>query len=129
MILDAREQHPHGVGAVVQVGDPRAVQVAGQLVDVRLQLRESCSGGEESSGLAELSPARLREEVLGRAGCPGGTAGGASSGGDSEELRHPWRLLSAARGGERALLRAENENKAVVICMQFTPVHAHVEHL
>lgn len=129
MVLDAREQHPHGVGAVVQVGDPRAVQVAGQLVDVRLQLCKSCSGGEESSGRGELSPGRFREEVLGRAGCPGGMAGGASSGRDSEELRHPWRLLSAVMGGERALLRAETENKAVVICMQFTPVHAHLKHL
>lgn len=93
VVLNAREQHPHGVGAVVQVGDPRAVQVAGQLVDVRLQLCKGCSG-EERTGHGELSLERLWEKVLGRAGCPVG-----SSGEDSEELRHPWRLLSAAEGG------------------------------
>lgn len=38
-------------------------------------------------------------------------------------------LETPLRVGERALLRAETENKAVVICMQFTPVSAHLKHL
>ena len=40
MILYAGEEDPHGVGPVVQVGDAGSVQVAGQLVDVRLELGE-----------------------------------------------------------------------------------------
>ena len=45
VVLDAGEQDPHGVRPVVQVGDPGPVQVARQLVDVRLQLGEGW--GEE----------------------------------------------------------------------------------
>ena len=36
MVLDPGEEDPHGVRPVVQVGDAGSVQVAGQLVDVRL---------------------------------------------------------------------------------------------
>lgn len=35
------EQNPHGVGSVVQEGDPGSVQVTGQFMDVRLQLGKS----------------------------------------------------------------------------------------
>ena len=42
MVLNAREQDPHGVGSVVQEGDSGAVQFLGQLVDVRLQLSKGC---------------------------------------------------------------------------------------
>lgn len=38
VVFDSREQHPHGVGSVVQEGNPGSVKVTGQLVDVRLQL-------------------------------------------------------------------------------------------
>lgn len=41
MVIEAREEDSHGIGAVVQVGDPSPVQVTGQLVDVSLQLSES----------------------------------------------------------------------------------------
>lgn len=40
MFLDAREENAHGVGSVVQKRDPCSVQVTGQLVNIRLQLRE-----------------------------------------------------------------------------------------
>lgn len=36
MIINAGEENPHGVGTIVQVGDSGPVQVAGQLVNVRL---------------------------------------------------------------------------------------------
>lgn len=38
MVFNSRKQHPHGVGSIVQKGNPGSIQVAGQLVDVRLQL-------------------------------------------------------------------------------------------
>lgn len=50
MVLDAREQHTHGIGAVVQVGDTSTVQVTGQFVDVRLKLCKSYGAGNESRG-------------------------------------------------------------------------------
>lgn len=45
MVLYAREEDPHGVRPVVQVRDAGPVQVAGQLVDVRLQLSEGWKRG------------------------------------------------------------------------------------
>lgn len=41
VVLDPREQDPHGIGTVVQEGDPSSVQLLGQLVDVGLKLGES----------------------------------------------------------------------------------------
>lgn len=41
MVLDAREQDSHSVGTIVQVRDSRAVQVTGQLIDIRLELSKS----------------------------------------------------------------------------------------
>lgn len=41
MVFDPGEQHPHGIGSVVQEGDPGSVQVTGQLVNVCLQLGKS----------------------------------------------------------------------------------------
>lgn len=38
MVFDSREQHPHGVGSVVQEGNPGSIQVTGQLMDICLQL-------------------------------------------------------------------------------------------
>lgn len=38
MILDTREEHPHGIGPVVQMRNASSVQVAGELIDVGLQL-------------------------------------------------------------------------------------------
>lgn len=110
MVLDAREQHPHGVGAVVQVGDPGAVQVAGQLVDVRLQLCKSCSGGQNRAGRAEL-----REPLgggFGQGWLPALPVGQLRKGfrGAQTPLETPSQQL---RVGEQALLRAETENKAV----------------
>lgn len=51
MVLDAGEQDPHGVGPVVQVGDSRAVQVTGQLVDVCLELGKSYESAAETGRL------------------------------------------------------------------------------
>lgn len=45
MVLYAREEDPHGVRPVVQVRDAGPVQVAGQLIDVRLQLSEGWKRG------------------------------------------------------------------------------------
>lgn len=42
MILDAWEKDPHGVRPVVQMRDAGSVQVAGELVDVRLKLGKGC---------------------------------------------------------------------------------------
>lgn len=42
MILDAWEKDPHGVRPVVQMRDASSVQVAGELVDVRLKLGKGC---------------------------------------------------------------------------------------
>lgn len=42
VVIDAGEEHPHGVSAVVQVRDAGSVQITRQLVDVRLQLCEGC---------------------------------------------------------------------------------------
>lgn len=50
MVLDAREQDSHSVGTVIQVGDSRAVQVAGQLIDVCLELRKSCASAGRQGG-------------------------------------------------------------------------------
>ena len=50
MVFNARKQHPHGVGSIVQEGNPGSVQVTGQLVDVRLQL---------SKGWNKEKPTRL----------------------------------------------------------------------
>lgn len=36
MVLNAREQHSHGISTVVKEGYAGTVQVAGQLMDVRL---------------------------------------------------------------------------------------------
>ena len=55
MVLDAWEQDPHGVGAVVQEGDAGAVQLLGELVDVRLQLSKGC-GGRGAPAQRELDP-------------------------------------------------------------------------
>lgn len=44
VVLDAREQDSHGVGAVVQVGNSRTVQVTGQLIDICLELSKGCEG-------------------------------------------------------------------------------------
>lgn len=41
MFLNAREEDPHGVGSVVQEGNSCSVQIAGQLVDVGLELCKS----------------------------------------------------------------------------------------
>lgn len=38
VVFNPWKQHPHGIGSVVQEGNPGSVQVTGQLVDVRLQL-------------------------------------------------------------------------------------------
>lgn len=38
MVLNPREEDPHGVGSVVQEGDSCSVQLLGQFVDVCLQL-------------------------------------------------------------------------------------------
>lgn len=42
VLLDAREQNSHGVCAVVQEWNTSSVQIAGQLVNVCLQLCKSC---------------------------------------------------------------------------------------
>lgn len=42
MVLNPRKEYPHGVRAIVKERDTSAVQVIGQLVDVRLQLCEGC---------------------------------------------------------------------------------------
>lgn len=41
MVLNAREQHSHGISTVVKEWYAGTIQVAGQLMDVRLQL---CKG-------------------------------------------------------------------------------------
>lgn len=38
MVFNSWEQHPHGIGSVVQEGNPGSIQVTGQLMDVRLEL-------------------------------------------------------------------------------------------
>lgn len=56
MILDAGEEDPHGVSPVVQMRDPGPVEVAGQLVDVCLQLGkgwERRGDGKESEEIFE----------------------------------------------------------------------------
>ena len=40
MLLYPRKHHPHGVGPILQEGDLHSVHVVGQLLNVRLQLRE-----------------------------------------------------------------------------------------
>lgn len=42
VVFNSREQDPHGVGSIVQEGNPGSVQVTGQLVDVCLQLSKGC---------------------------------------------------------------------------------------
>lgn len=42
VIIDAGEENPHGISAIVEVGDAGSVQIAGQLVDVCLQLGKGC---------------------------------------------------------------------------------------
>lgn len=42
MVLDAREEHSHGVGPVVQERNSCPVQLLGQLVDISLQFSERC---------------------------------------------------------------------------------------
>lgn len=42
VVLNPREQHPHGVRPVVEEGDAGTIQVAGQLVNVSLQLCKGC---------------------------------------------------------------------------------------
>lgn len=41
VVLNAGEEHPHGIRPVVEEGDASTIQVIGQLVDVRLQLCKS----------------------------------------------------------------------------------------
>lgn len=40
VIFNAREKHPHGVGSVIEERDPSSIQVACQLMNIRLQLRK-----------------------------------------------------------------------------------------
>lgn len=40
VIFNAREKHPHGVGSVIKERDPSSIQVACQLMNIRLQLRK-----------------------------------------------------------------------------------------
>lgn len=42
MVLNPREQHSHGIRAVVEEWDAGTIQVAGQLMDVCLQLCKGC---------------------------------------------------------------------------------------
>ena len=56
VLLDAREQHPHGVGPVVQERDPSSVQIAGQLVDIRLELGEGCHRNISDALTNQFSP-------------------------------------------------------------------------
>lgn len=74
VVFDSGEQHPHGVGSVVQEGDPSSVQVTGQLVDVRLQLGKSWhkgkpvrmpAGVDPESECSEPSPRPLGDMVSG----------------------------------------------------------------
>lgn len=58
MIVDAGKENPHGVGAIVEVGDAGPVQVAGQLVDVRLQL---CKGCKKDTSEHQVTRANIRE--------------------------------------------------------------------
>jgi hypothetical protein len=41
VVFNSWKQNPHGVGSVVEEGNPGSIQVAGQLMDVRLQLSKS----------------------------------------------------------------------------------------
>lgn len=60
VVLNPREEHAHGVGAVVQEGDAGAVQVVGQLMDVRLQLCKGCGQTRGQGGyLAPPTPHRV----------------------------------------------------------------------
>lgn len=68
VVFNPRKQHPHGVGSIVQEGNPSSIQVTGQLMDVRLQLgkcwhrrspRDCCRAGPTSypdSDSSEPSP-------------------------------------------------------------------------
>lgn len=51
MVLNAGEQDSHGIGAIVQVGDSRAVQVAGQLINVGLELGKCYESAVETGRL------------------------------------------------------------------------------
>lgn len=64
VLFDPGEENPHGVGSVVQEGDARSVQVAGQLVNVRLQLREGW--GEETEAIMSDEPQSITKsrEIL-----------------------------------------------------------------
>lgn len=60
MILDAWEKDPHGVRPVVQMRDAGSVQVAGELVDVRLKLGKGC----ERRGVNILKKGTNRKKKL-----------------------------------------------------------------
>ena len=55
MVLDAGEQNPHGVRAVVQVRDAGPVQIARQLVDVRLKLSKGWRQNRHTSNMKSKS--------------------------------------------------------------------------
>lgn len=61
MIVDAGKENPHGVGAIVEVGDAGPVQIAGQLVDVRLQLCKGCKKDTSSHTEHQVMRANIRE--------------------------------------------------------------------
>lgn len=61
MIVDAGKENPHGVGAIVEVGDAGPVQIAGQLVDVRLQLCKGCKKDTSSHIEHQVMRANIRE--------------------------------------------------------------------
>ena len=72
MVLDAGEQDSHSIGTIIQVGDSRAVQVAGQLIDICLELskgyenarRQGGSGGRPGQGRGKAG-----EDVCEGLGC------------------------------------------------------------
>lgn len=70
MVLNAREQDSHGVGAIVQVGDSGAVQVAGQLINVGLELGKCCKSTVETGRLRWGT--RTGEGKVGEGLCEGG---------------------------------------------------------
>lgn len=42
MVFNPREEHPHGVCPIIEEGDASAIQVIGQLMNVRLKLCKGC---------------------------------------------------------------------------------------
>lgn len=72
VVLNAGEEHPHGIRPVVEEGDASTIQVIGQLVDVRLQLCKSY-GQTRNQGRCPLA-SRLPDHHSGPGLNPGSAA-------------------------------------------------------